>query len=555
MQQERLVAHGIERQALGGRYLHFAAQVAAGVDQLLEFGDMGFGLLIQLPGVADRVLGNADRIACFASKRCHLLPQFFGNEGDDWMRQTQDGFQHANQRVAGAALLCVVTGLDLHLGNFQVPVTEFVPDKLVDGVGHIVEPVIGEALCHGGFGALQLADNPAVGGAAFQGRVGLHAAIVTLAIHQYEAGGVPQLVAEVAIAFAALAVEVDAAAQARQRGKGEAQGIGAVGRNAFGKFLFGVFAHLGRGFGLAQTGGALFQQYGQGDAIDQVYRIKHIAFRFAHLFALRIAHQAVDVYIAERHAAGEVGRHHDHAGDPEENDVVARDEDGGGQVEVVILGGVAVLQGFGPAQAAEGHQRAGVPGVEHVFVAGERHTGPRLGLCFSLVAGHIDIARLVIPRRNLVAPPQLAADAPVLDVVHPLVVGIDPLLGHEAHLAALYGINGFLGDAGARAHAGLGGLAHGHEPLVSEHGLYHRAGTRADRQHVFVRFDLDDVVARLQIRQKRLACVVAVHALVFGRAVFVDVRVEREDGDQRQIVPQSAGVVVKVVRAGDLDAA
>jgi hypothetical protein len=34
-----------------------------------------------------------------------------------------------------------------------------------------------------------------------------------------------------------------------------------------------------------------------------------------------------------------------------------------------------------------------------------------------------------------VAPPQLARDAPVLDVVQPLVVGVGPVLGHELDLA------------------------------------------------------------------------------------------------------------------------
>ena len=129
----------------------------------------------------------------------------------------------------------------------------------------------------------------------------VQAAVLAFAVHQHEARGVPQLVAEVAVALAALAVEVDAAAQRGQRGKGEAQRVGAVGRNAVGEFFFGVLAHLRRGLGLAQAFGALVQQRRERDAVDQVHRVEHVAFGLAHLLALRVAHQAVDVDVLERH--------------------------------------------------------------------------------------------------------------------------------------------------------------------------------------------------------------------------------------------------------------
>jgi hypothetical protein len=130
--------------------------------------------------------------------------------------------------------------------------------------------------------------------------------------------------------------KVDVAAQAGQRGKGEAQRVGAIGRDATWEFFFGVLAHLGRGLGLAQAFGALLPARGQGDAVDQVHRVKHVALGLAHLLAMRVEHQAVDVHMFERHAAGEVRGHHDHPGDPEEDDVVAGHQHRGGQVEVVI---------------------------------------------------------------------------------------------------------------------------------------------------------------------------------------------------------------------------
>ncbi|MCY1511051.1 hypothetical protein D9M68_454450 [compost metagenome] len=279
------------------------------------------------------------------------------------MRQAQQRFEHADQRAARGALLRVVAGLDLHLGDLQVPVAELVPGELVDRVGDVVQAVFLEALGHLGLDALQLRDDPEVGAAELQVamrlaadlavflRVLQQAAVLAFAVHQHEARGVPQLVAEVAVALAALAVEVDAAAQRGQRGEGEAQRIGAEGRNALGEFLLRVLAHRRCGLGLAQALGALVEQRGQLDAVDQVDRVEHVAFRLAHLLALGVAHQAVDVHVLERHSAHEVLGHHDHPGDPEEDDVVARHEHGRGQVQR------QVLRLLGPAQRREGHQR------------------------------------------------------------------------------------------------------------------------------------------------------------------------------------------------------
>ncbi len=81
-----------------------------------------------------------------------------------------------------------------------------------------------------------------------------------------------------------------------------------------------------------------------------------------------------------------------------------------------------------PAQRRMAPQRGGEPGVEHVVVAAKRcglaaELRARLRARRAFVARDIDVAELVVPRRNLVAPPELARDAPVLDVVDPVQVG------------------------------------------------------------------------------------------------------------------------------------
>src|SRR5205814_5764663 len=91
----------------------------------------------------------------------------------------------------------------------------------------------------------------------------------------------------------------------------------------------------------------------------------------------------------------------------------------------------------GPAKRSERHQRRGKPGVEHVVVALERAAIAFGGsLFFGLVfaAADVDIASIVVPGRNLMAPPQLARDAPVLDVLQPLVIGRRPVLRKKLHV-------------------------------------------------------------------------------------------------------------------------
>ena len=78
-----------------------------------------------------------------------------------------------------------------------------------------------------------------------------------------------------------------------------------------------------------QAGGAFADQGFDVDAVDEVDRIEDVAFGFGHLIAVGIAHQAVDIDLAERHLAHELDAQHDHAGHPEEDDVEAGDQHAG----------------------------------------------------------------------------------------------------------------------------------------------------------------------------------------------------------------------------------
>ena len=57
---------------------------------------------------------------------------------------------------------------------------------------------------------------------------------------------------------------------------------------------------------LHQAGGALGHQRLELDAVDDVERIDDVALGLGHLLAFGVAHQAVDVDLAERHLAHEL---------------------------------------------------------------------------------------------------------------------------------------------------------------------------------------------------------------------------------------------------------
>ena len=140
-----------------------------------------------------------------------------------------------------------------------------------------------------------------------------------------------------------------------------------------------------------------------------------------------------------------------------------------------------------------------------------------------------------------------------MDVVHPLVVSVDPVFGYKTDLAGVHCIDGFLRNALAGGVLGAD-FVHGHKPLVCEHRLDHLASAGANGQHQFVGLDFDQQTLCFQVFDDSLSRHKSVHALVGLGAVFIHSGSQREDGDQGQVVTHRACVVVGVVGPRDLHA-
>ena len=244
----------------------------------------------------------------------------------------------------------------------------------------------------------------------------------------------------------------------------------------------------------------------------------------------------MNVNVVEWRLSGELKAGHDHSAYPEENDVVGGDERGR-RIE-----GFKVGCFFRPAQSAEGPKPRTEPCVQNILVLLKlAFARAALGAGLWLFAANDDFAALLaIPGRDAVAPPNLAAHAPVADVFHPARVCVFPLLREKLNVSVF--------PSGERL---VGHRLHFDKPLVAQIRLDDclAAVAVAHRvDHLF--FALKE--ARFgQVFDYQFARGFGLKALVFLRNVFVEPSVGSEQVDHFQIVALSHFPVVGVVGRSD----
>ena len=293
-------------------------------------------------------------------------------------------------------------------------------------------------------------------------------------------------------------------------------------------------------------------QHGHAHAVgaelfDQLQRIGRVAQLLGHLAADFVAHDAREVDVREGLFAAVFVAGHDHAGHPEEDDVGTGHQIVGG----VVVADLPVVREADAVEYRDGPQPRREPCVEHILVLPQVRqlqrgvAGLLAGLFQRLFGrqGHHEAAFGKIVRRNALAPPQLARDAPVLDVLHPVAVGVLVFLGHETDRVLHHGLRRRFGQ-----------LLHREEPLHREFRLDGHARALRIAHVVGVIFGLFQKARRVEVLFDLPAHVEAVlthvHAhLVVDRAVVV------EDVDGLQPVFLAQHVVVHVVGRSHLQGA
>ena len=140
-------------------------------------------------------------------------------------------------------------------------------------------------------------------------------------------------------------------------------------------------------------------------------------------------------------------------------------------------------------------------------------------------------------------PPELAADAPVLDVVHPVEIRLRPVLRYELDLASLDGL-----DCGLRQRVDL------HVPLIGQVGLDNRVRAIAARDLDRIVLDLLEQFERFKLGDDLIARDEAIKATIGLRHFVVELGIVRQDVVHREIMALAEIVVVEVVCGCDFHA-
>ena len=283
------------------------------------------------------------------------------------------------------------------LGHLDVPVTELVPEEVVDRVRGLVEAERRERLVHLPRGVVDAREDPALHRLQVVALDLLGLAQRRVDVRQGEARRVPDLVRERGVALHAALGQRDVAIRSHD-GQSEADRVRAV-------------------------------------LLDHVQRIDDVPLRLRHLLPMLVAHESVQKDGVEGRAAGEAKAEHDHARHPEEEDVEAGDEDVG-RIEDAIVGRVVR-----PPHRRERPEAGGEPGVEDVgLLLDLRRAADRARGRIALAHGHVAV--VAVEGRDAVAPPELARDRPVVDVLHPVEVGRFPCLRQDLNRAVAHDVDG-----------------------------------------------------------------------------------------------------------------
>jgi hypothetical protein len=257
---------------------------------------------------------------------------------------------------------------------------------------------------------------------------------------------------------------------------------------------------------------------------------------------LHVAHRTVQVHRVERRFLLDVEARHDHAGDPEEENLRRGDEDIG-RVERL-----QVIRVIRPAERRKWPEPAREPSVEDVGILMELRRGAFVARRGILAIRFFKAAPVAAPDRNTVAPPQLSRDVPVADAGEPVHVDRFVTLGKNANRPVFHRLE--------RRHRKR---RHLHEPLVGETRLDDGIAAIAVPYAVLVHLLVGEKTARGERLHDRIAGREAIHADELGRRahgargrVVAQMTLGRNYHRLREAMTFPDFEVVRIVRRRDL---
>ena len=411
------------------------------------------------------------------------------------MQHGERAGHHPHKHLAHLLRGLLVVARQANLRDLDEPVAELIPQEVIQLLRGDTEfkflQILVDFLRH----TVEGGHNPLVLRRQAGGKLIFD--LFALNVHEDKAGSVPQLIGKVAAGLHALGREAGIVSGADARHQREAQSVRAI---------------LG----------------------DDLQRIDAVAEGFAHLAALRVAHQSMEEHGLEGNLLHVLQTGEDHARHPEENDIVAGDESVR-RIEIFQL-----LCLFRPAEGRERPKRRAEPGVQRILVLMQIGAAAlRAGMRRFAGDNHLAAVRAV-PRRDPVAPPQLTGNAPVFDIFHPVIIRLVHTLRNKLDLSVAHAV-----------HRGLRQRLHLDEPLLGHARFDHRTAAVAGADIVLDVLNANEEALLLQIADDRLSGFQTAHAAVLA-AILVDAAVLVHHVDDFKVVAQTDLEVVRVVGGGDL---
>ena len=225
------------------------------------------------------------------------VPHALGHERHNRVQQAHRDVEHIDKVALDLELLLGGAVEQAPLAELDVPVADVAPEEALD-VARVVAEVVGLELLGGlGHGAREAREHPGV-----LGSLGHRSArLVALEVHLDEAARVPDLGHEAARLLGARAVDK----------------------------LLGLLVDVGVELDVLVVGDEREQVVAHGVRavlVHKRHRVHAVALGLGHAAAVLGQDRGVDVDVVERDLVGAVQRAHDHARDPQGDDVASRDQ-------------------------------------------------------------------------------------------------------------------------------------------------------------------------------------------------------------------------------------
>src|SRR3989304_6417758 len=150
---------------------------------------------------------------------------------------------------------------------------------------------------------------------------------------------------------------------------------------------------------------------------------------------------------------------------------------------------------------------------------------------------------LIIPGRDLVPPPELATDAPVLDIAHPFKISSGPVFRNELDFTVFYTLDPRISQR-----------RDPHIPLIGEVRFDHCIGPIATWNNEFMGFGFFQHFCCFQISNDLFTGGETILPLIYDWCIFIDDCINGEDVYEWQIMAFADFVVIEIMGRCDFHA-